>query len=138
MKRILLAYDGSKSAEKALRKAVDIARKFDSELNVISVAPELYLTDLLEVDRKRIRDSIKNETENIMRKIKVGSRGIKPIKTMIKQGDAAEEILRASGRLKADLIITGSHGTRGAKKFLIGSVSSKIVDHALCSVLVVK
>jgi nucleotide-binding universal stress UspA family protein len=51
MKKILLAFDGSKTSEKALKKTLIIAEKFDSFVTVISVIPELYLTELMEVDR---------------------------------------------------------------------------------------
>ncbi len=86
----------------------------------------------------RIFETLTAETKKIMQKIKKRARGIKPIKTVIKKGNPAEEILETARELKADLIITGSHGRHGAQKFLIGSVSSKIVDYAPCAVLVVK
>jgi nucleotide-binding universal stress UspA family protein len=72
-----------------------------------------------------------------MEKIKK-ARGAEAVKTIIKQGNPAEEVLATAQAMKADVIITGSHGRHGAQKFLLGSVSSKIVDHAECSVLVVK
>lgn len=138
MKRILVAHDGSKFSDKALKKAIDIASKFDSTVTVITVAPELYLTDLLEVDRKRIHETLIREAETVMRNVKKRAKGAKPVKTVIKRGNPAEEIIDTAKKMKADLIITGSYGRHGAQKFLLGSVSSKIVDHAECSVLVVK
>lgn len=138
MKHILLAHDGSKQAEKALKKAVEIAQKFNSTLTVISVAPELYLTELVEVDRERILDTIKGEAEKAMQKVRSSAKGVRSLKTIITQGNPAEEILKAAKKIKADLIITGSHGRHGASKFLLGSISSKIVDHAPCAVMVVK
>lgn len=138
MKKILLAHDGSKSSEKALKKAVEIAEKFDSSVTVVSVVPELYLTELMEIDRIRILETLTNETKKTLEKIKTRVKGIRAIKTVIKQGSPADEILETAKKIKADLIITGSHGRHGARKFLLGSVSSKIVDHAQCAVLVVK
>ena len=138
MKKILLAHDGSKSSEKALKKAVEIAEKFDSSVTVVSVVPELYLTELMEFDRIRILETLTDETKKTLEKIKTRVKGRRAIKTIIKQGNPAEEILETAKKIKADLIITGSHGRHGARKFLLGSVSSKIVDHAQCAVLVVK
>lgn len=138
MKKILIAHDGSKSSEKALKKAFQIAETFGSSLTVLSVIPELYLTELMEMDRVRILDTMTKETREMMEKIKAKSKHIKSLKTVIKQGDPADEILNAAERMKADVIITGSHGRHGAQRFLLGSVSSKIVDHAECDVLVVK
>ncbi|MFI5295733.1 MAG: universal stress protein [Thermodesulfovibrionales bacterium] len=138
MKKILIAHDGSKSSEKALKKAFQIAETFGSSLTVLSVIPELYLTELMEMDRVRILDTMAKETREMMEKIKAKSKHVKSLKTVIKQGDPADEILNTAERMKADVIITGSHGRHGAQRFLLGSVSSKIVDHAECDVLVVK
>jgi nucleotide-binding universal stress UspA family protein len=130
MKKILIAHDGSKSSEKALKKAFQIAETFGSSLTVLSVIPELYLTELMEMDRVRILDTMAKETREMMEKIKAKSKHVKSLKTVIKQGDPADEILNTAERMKADVIITGSHGRHGAQRFLLGSVSSKIVDHA--------
>ena len=138
MKRILVAHDGSKSSEKALKKTFQIAETFGSSVTVLSVIPELYLTELMEMDRARILDTMTKETREMMEKIKAKSKHLKSLKTVIKQGDPAEEILETAEKMKADVIITGSHGRHGAQRFLLGSVSSKIVDHAECDVLVVK
>ena len=138
MKKILIAHDGSKSSEKALKKAFQISETFRSSLTVLSVIPELYLTELMEMDRARILDTMAKETREMMEKIKTKSKRVKSLKTIIKQGDPAEEILKTAEKIKADVIITGSHGRHGAQRFLLGSVSSKIVDHAECDVLVVK
>lgn len=138
MKKILIAHDGSKSSEKALKKAFQISETFRSSLTVLSVIPELYLTELMEMDRARILDTMAKETREMMEKIKTKSKRVKSLRTIIKQGDPAEEILKTAEKIKADVIITGSHGRHGAQRFLLGSVSSKIVDHAECDVLVVK
>jgi nucleotide-binding universal stress UspA family protein len=138
MKKILVAHDGSQSSEKALKKAFEIAKKFHSSVTVVSVVPELYLSELMEMDRMRIVETLTDEAGKTMEKVRKRKQEIKSLKTIIRQGNPAEEILDAAEKLKADMIVTGSHGRRGAQKFLLGSVSSKIVDHASCSVLVVK
>jgi nucleotide-binding universal stress UspA family protein len=138
MKKILVAHDGSKASEKALKKALTIAETFNSSVTVISVIPELYLTELMEMDRTRIVDTLTEETTRMMDKIKAAPKKLKSLKTLIRQGNPAEEVLEAARKMKADVIVTGSHGRHGAQRFLLGSVSSKIVDHAECDVLVVK
>jgi len=138
MKKILVAHDGSKSSETALKQAFEIADKFGSSVTVISVVPELYLSELMEIDRLRILETLTEEAKKILDRIKTKAVGPKPVKTIITQGNPAEEILETAKKIKADLIVTGSHGRHGAQKFLLGSVSSKVVDHAPCTVLVVK
>jgi nucleotide-binding universal stress UspA family protein len=137
MKKILVAHDGSKASEKAVKEACGLALKVKASLTVMSVIPELYLTELVEMDRMRILDALSAEAKKTLDRIKAKTEGIS-LQTVIKYGNPAEEILATAKKMKADLIVTGSHGRHGAQKFFLGSVSSKIVDHAPCSVLVVK
>jgi nucleotide-binding universal stress UspA family protein len=138
IKRILAAHDGSKASDKAVQTAIALARQFKATLTVISVIPELYLTELVEMDRIRILDTLTADAKKTLARIKAKAEGITRVKTEIRYGRPAEEILAAAGKAKTDLIVTGSHGRHGAEKFFLGSVSSKIVDHAPCSVYVVK
>jgi nucleotide-binding universal stress UspA family protein len=138
METILICHDGSKLSDKALKKAFEIASCFGASVTVISVIPELYLTELMESDRERITETLREETKKTLGRIEKKATGLNFFKTVIKQGSPAEEIIAAAKKLKADLIVTGSHGRHGAEKFLLGSVSAKVVDHAPCSVLVVK
>lgn len=139
MQKILVAHDGSKSSDKALKKAVEMAVNFNASLTVLAVIPELYLTELSDVDRNHIFEALSRETSEAMEKIRKSLSGKSiEVKTLIRQGDPAEKILETAQKMKVDLIITGSHGRHGTKKFLLGSVSSKIVDYSKCPVLVVK
>lgn len=139
MKKILVAHDGSKTSDKALKKAVELAVGLDSSLTVLSVIPELYLTELSDMDRQRITAALTEEAKQAMEKIRV-SLAAKPIetKTIMRQGLPAEKILETAQKMKVDLLVVGSHGRHGARKFLLGSVSSKVVDYSTCPVLVVK
>ncbi|MDA8085070.1 MAG: universal stress protein [Nitrospiraceae bacterium] len=139
MKRILVTHDGSKASDKALKKAVEIAGKFESSITVLSVIPELYLTELSDMDRQRITQLMTEETQNALEKIRASLSGKSmDVKIILRQGDPAEKILETARKMKVDLIVTGSHGRHGAKKFLLGSISSRIVDYSSCPVLVVK
>ena len=138
MKKILMAHDGSKASDRAFKKALQIAEAFQAKVTVISVIPELYLTELMEMDRRRILDSLAAEAKKMMEAIKKKTKDTVSVKTILDQGDPAEKVLELAEKMKVDLIVTGSHGRHGAQRFLLGSVSSKIVDHADCDVLVVK
>ncbi len=139
MQKILVAHDGSKSSDKALKKAVELTTNLNASLTVLSVIPELYLTELSDLDRNRILEALSKETAEAMEKIRKTLSGKSmEVKTLIRQGDPAEKILETAQKMKVDLIVTGSHGRHGTKKFLLGSVSSKVVDYSKCPVLVVK
>jgi nucleotide-binding universal stress UspA family protein len=139
VKKILVAHDGSKLSDKALKKGVELAVKFGSNLTVLTVIPELYLTELSDLDRTRIMDALTEETTISMEKIRstLAGKSVES-KTITRQGMPAEKILETAKKMKIDLMVVGSHGRHGAKKFLLGSVSSKIVEYATCPVLVVK
>jgi nucleotide-binding universal stress UspA family protein len=53
-------------------------------------------------------------------------------------GKPAEEIMKAASKLRADLIVMGAQGLGAIVRFLIGSVSTRVVQHANCAVLVVR
>lgn len=139
MQKILVAHDGSKSSDKALKKAVEIAVRFSASLTVLAVIPELYLTEISDTDKQKIINSLTKETTEAMERIRKSLSGKSiEVKTLVRQGDPAEKILETAQKMKADVIVTGSHGRHGTKKFLMGSVSSKVVDYSKCPVLVVK
>jgi nucleotide-binding universal stress UspA family protein len=139
MQKILVAHDGSKSSDKALKKALELAANSNASITIVSVIPELYLTELSDLERNRILAALSKETADAMEKIRKSLSGKSiEVKTVIRQGDPAEKILETAQKMKVDIIITGSHGRHGTKKFLMGSVSSKVVDYSKCPVLVVK
>ncbi len=58
--------------------------------------------------------------------------------THVRSGNAAEAIAQLASDVEADLVIVGTHGRRGAKRFLLGSVAEGTVRLAPCAVLVVR
>jgi universal stress protein A len=55
-----------------------------------------------------------------------------------REGDAATEILAAARDAKADLIVMGTHGRTGLARLVLGSVARNVLQHAPCSVLIVR
>jgi nucleotide-binding universal stress UspA family protein len=64
-------------------------------------------------------------------------KGLNGVKTIVKQGHPAEEILKTAGEVKADVIVVGSRGKRTTHLFM-GSVSREVADRADIPVLLVK
>lgn len=135
--QILVCCDGSKYSEKAIRTACNMAKTYDSELTLIHVIDKTTKSDILagseytEILRKYAKEVMENAQ-------KIASQeGLKP-KIITKEGNVANEIVKYSKESKADLIVIGSKGLGAVVKFLLGSISSKIANHSLCSVLIVK
>ncbi|WP_054857396.1 universal stress protein [Vulcanisaeta sp. JCM 16159] len=138
--KILVGYDGSKAGDKALDYAINIARSFNAKLYIIHVIEEGKITiapdssmypALIDSMEKQGRDLLNRAVERA-RNLGVDVEGLLEVGT-----DAAETIINVANNLNVDLIIVGSRGLRGLTRFLLGSVSEKVVRYANRPVLVV-
>ncbi len=64
--------------------------------------------------------------------------GVETVRTLVEDGDAAERILEIAERAGADAIVLGSRGLGTLKGLLLGSVSTKVAQHAHCTCITVK
>jgi len=122
--KILVAYDGSTIADKALNEAIILAEKFKGTIILIQVVwgkPDA-----------EIRSKLKPVEEKIMKS------GIKS-KTRIECSEyPPRTIIRVAKDEACDLITIGSRGLGDAKAWVMGSVSRRVIEEALCPVLIVK
>jgi nucleotide-binding universal stress UspA family protein len=140
--KILVAVDGSGFSNLAVAQAADIAVAQGAEIllltvssviNMGSYAAVAYMPDSTwEVPTKAQAEEILEEAANALR-----PRGI-AVRTLHKLGGISDTILEVAEHEGVDLIVVGSHGRTGLTRFLLGSVSSQVASHALCSVLVAK
>ena len=135
--KILVCCDGSKYSEKAIKIACELARNYDSKLTLIHIVDRTRKSDILagneytQILRKYAKETLKKAQ-------KIAKKEGFTAKTVTKEGNIANEVINFSKSDKTDLIVVGSKGLGAVLKFLIGSVSSKIANHSLCSVLIVK
>jgi nucleotide-binding universal stress UspA family protein len=135
MHKILIGYDGSEAARRALGRATEMFRA-GAEIAIISVAP--YLSAAHGTGPYDPTDSPEqHENEGAEAKGLLADQG-SDARVIVAHGDPATSICDAAARGGFDTIIIGSRGLRGMKKALLGSVSSHVVSHASCDVLVVK
>ncbi len=123
-RNILVATDGSEFSEAAAREAIDIAKKYESAIAVVSVAWNDAELSAVENNVKQIVDLAKADG--------VWAEG----QTLI--GKPYEVIVDTAKQRHADLIIIGSHGRKGLKRLLMGSVTERVIGHTETAVLVVK
>ncbi len=145
-KNILVPTDFSAYADRALKIAVDIAKKYKSKIYLLHVITEvLYecgvdycLSDaqLLEIEQVGMKTSTAKLQDEV-KKITASSEGLDIIFD-IKRGHPYETILTEQEDKKIDLIVIASHGRTGLMKHLIGSVAEKVLRGARCHVLLVK
>ncbi|NOX20503.1 MAG: universal stress protein [Nitrospirae bacterium] len=123
-KKILICTDGSEQSQKAFKKALVLADKYNSSLIAISVAT--------------IEDELKNIKEHLeLLEKKAKNKGL-AIETLPVIGTPYEAITTTAQVKDVDLIVIGSHGRTGIKKLLLGSVAERVIALAQCSVLVTK
>lgn len=134
---ILVCYDGSKYSDKALRQACDLAKRYGASLTVIHIIEKTKKSDVLAGSEytKILRRYAKSSMEKAQKIAK--DNDVEP--TMVtKEGNVAKEIVQFAKSSKTDLVVVGSKGLGAVLQFLLGSVSSNISNHSMCSVLIVK
>lgn len=141
-KKILLATDGSKCSKVAAEHAIKIAEQNNAELIVLTVT-ETYPVEKLPVEdlTRKVIQLFKEESEKALQDVEemIKERG-SPIKFVLKnvEGKAADSILRVAEDENVDLIVVGVSGKHALERFVLGSVSEKVVRNARVPVLVVR
>jgi nucleotide-binding universal stress UspA family protein len=146
MKKMLIAYDGSDASKKAVDLALKCCGK-DDQITLLTVIPaelaESSFTKMLlpTIDLSQI---VKSGTfkEKAMETLSKVAREIKDkvpkVNIAVESGDPADEILITAKKYNADIIVVGYKGYGKEGRFLLGSVTDKVVRHAGVSVLVVR
>ncbi|AFS82500.1 universal stress protein [Candidatus Nitrosopumilus sediminis] len=136
-KKILVPLDGSVYSEKALKRACEFVKIFDSELILIYVVEKSIPVNLL--DRKEYLGMLQKFGTKILNnsKVMLSKKGI-TAKIILKEGNIVSEIEKVAKKEKCDLIIVGNKGLGAVTRFLLGSVSNKLSQSSPCSVMIVK
>jgi len=152
-KRILIAYDGSKPANKAFHTALDLAEKYQATLQVLALVrpPDLvadFETVLSAVNPWEYAESIEMETmlkraqerylqQFVLLRERAAQSAVVP-EFQVSVGHPAEEIVGQAEEKSIDLIIVGHRGMGLFEHWLLGSVAKAVIAHATCAVLVVR
>lgn len=139
-KNIVIAVDGSKAAEKAFKKAVEVAKSFNAKLILTHIVDtrtfataEAYDKSLSERAEKYARDLLNEYIENAK------DAGVENVELALKYGSPKVAIAKeVAPEYDADLIVVGATGLNAVERFLIGSVSESIARYAKCDVLIVR
>ena len=139
--KILCPVDFSEFTDEILEYTLDITKKYNAELHLIHIIPNLnYFTpyesfftpENLIVVEKNMEAEVNKDFDAIMKKIGI------PAKKVIRTGAAFVEIINYARSESMDLIIIGTHGRTGLEHILIGSVAERVIRKAPCPVLTVR
>ncbi|HET8528185.1 MAG TPA: universal stress protein [Gaiellaceae bacterium] len=141
MQTILLATDGSPSAVRATETAIELASQLHARLHVVTVwsvpasafgyAPVSIVPELAQAERaaaENVADRTAAQAE---------AAGI-PVTVDVREGLAVDEICAAACTRDASFVVVGAHGWGALKRLVFGSVSTGVLQHAPCPVLVVR
>jgi len=142
--KILLPTDGSENSLRAAKMALQLAERNGSQVEILVVAPQLPIIASIKADAAPPGEADQLYEENTLSQQIVAdtaalfqAKGV-PYQAKILTGSAAEVIIQEAESTGCDLIIIGTRGATGISRFLLGSVSSRVVKYAPCSVLVVR
>jgi nucleotide-binding universal stress UspA family protein len=137
---IVVGTDGSATADKAVERAALLAKMSGARVELVSgyrqdnsmaLSAGMYPGDLTEEARKAASGCLE-ETAARLR-----SGGIE-VETHCMCGDPADALIDIAESTHADLIVVGSKGMRGGRRFMLGNVPNKVSHHAPCSVMIVR
>lgn len=133
IRRVLLAVDGSKASDRALqfllrqfRPAADGSRD-RIEVTVLHVIPTFAYSQMTVAGLVL--------THRYAQKLHTAGYRVKEV---FKPGNPAEEIIKGAHSRRANLVVAGARGMGAAGRFLLGSVSTRLVKHSPCSVMIVR
>ena len=137
--KILAALDFSKTAKTVLEKAVETAKQQKAQLILLTVAEDFMdigdIMDSASVSEKFLAAAKKSVAQA---KAAAKEMGVDVIAEAEQGVSPADIIVRYAADKGIDLIVMGSRGKSAIDRFLVGSVTTKVVAHAPCSVLVIR
>lgn len=146
--KILIATDGTRHSQQAIEKVADFKLNIGDEIKIISVVDMAVPVSIdmyggYMAPTSDIENNVREAAENILEGSKNFILGLLEtteisVNTEILYGSPDSRIVETSEKMKADLIIVGSHGYNRWERFLLGSVSDSVIRYAKCSVLVVR
>ncbi|MFB6489785.1 MAG: universal stress protein [Thermoproteus sp. AZ2] len=135
MKTIVVGFDGSQQAHKALNTAKELAEKLGAKIYIVYVVDTAIFSLSEAFSTPTIAKSLREEGEKLLREAKSA---VPSAEVKLLEGDPSHEIAAFAKSVGADLIVVGSRGLSTIRRSLLGSVAGRLVQEAEASVLVVK
>lgn len=139
MEKILVATDGSDNSERALIEAKKYAEYLDGEVTILTIVETLGRYTTIEYQPKDLVEELETEGQRILEdSLKIFGDFKGQVKTKLRKGNSADEILKEAKEGDYDLIVMGSRGLGTFSRAMLGSVSSRVLNHIDMDVLIIK
>ena len=144
--KILVAYDGTDCADRALLLGLDVAEKYSASMQILNVV-ELPVFGSPQdpipasVNMAGFVKELRESHQAILAKAKEKAAQAKPninVVTELREGDPPAQIVAAATEYAVDLIVMGHGGTGRLRELFLGGVSERVAHMARCAVLIVK
>lgn len=137
-RRILIPTDGRPGTERAVEHALDLAEQYGAALYVLYVVDTTALP--LDARAQQIFEYVEEQGRRSEMEIvdRAEGLGIDPVVSDVGEGPPHEAILEYAEANDVDLIVMGTHGRQGLDRYLLGSVTERVVRSADVPVLTVR
>jgi nucleotide-binding universal stress UspA family protein len=138
-KKILAPTDFSEPSYTALTAAIELAEHFDAELHLLHVVPPMHVVPVpanveIPLYEVELRDAAERSMQEVLaQRVPASLR----VFSKVLWGEPAEEIVSYQQESGIDLIVIATHGRRGWRRFVFGSVTEKVLRTATCPVLTI-
>ena len=142
--RIMVAYDGSENAKRAVTAATSLAKAEPAEVVIFFVQlkiPPVGPREQSEMATRGYEAVIEKQAKAMVDAVaaEVSAKGVKARgEVVLGVGSVIEALVEAAEREKPDLVVMGTRGLGGFRGLLLGSVSLGVLSHAPCSVMIVR
>jgi len=140
-KNILVPYDFTNFGDTAFEKAMEIAKKFDSQLTLLTViGSDVDTTGMTYASAQEDQDEAENKAKKGLTQVKNSNQydNVDILVKIIHNSSVIDGICAFADKNHIDLIVIGSHGRSGFKKLVLGSVAFGVATKANCPVLIAK
>jgi nucleotide-binding universal stress UspA family protein len=136
--RVLIPTDGSDAVDPGIERAIDLAETYGAELHALNVVNVASLS--VEVHTPAVIESFEEQGEAAVEAVaeRAADAGIGDVRTEVVHGTPHRSILEYADENDIDLIVMGTHGRSGLDRYLLGSVTEKVVRTAGVPVLTVR
>jgi len=138
VKKILLPLEKTSEEVEVIKEAVELAKKFESTITIFPVDNSKVILNEFQYNPQEYEKILKNRLIDNEKMIK--SYEELGLKIQVKEtaGDQPVEIIEEAKKGDYDLIIIRTHGMKATKRFMLGSVTDKVVHHVSIPILVVR
>jgi nucleotide-binding universal stress UspA family protein len=140
MNAIVVGTDGSPGAEAAVQKVIKLARgSNDATVHLVCAYPGMSALERIGMTARQEPADLRGVAADVLARDERRFREAGfAVEKHVREGDPAHVIIDVASEQQADLIAVGARGTTGVRRFMLGSVASKLAHHAPSSLLIVR